>query len=37
MRNLADPAAKEIDIFLKTTNADGATFKDMSQFEKKYK
>tara|TARA_Y100001937_G_scaffold103547_1_gene142800 strand:+ start:1025 stop:4090 length:3066 start_codon:yes stop_codon:yes gene_type:complete len=34
MRNLADPAAKEIDIFLKTTNADGATFKDMSNLRK---
>jgi len=34
MRNLADPAAKEIDIFLKTTNADGATFRDMSNLRK---
>ena len=34
MRNLADPAAREIDIFLKTTNADGATFRDMSNLRK---
>ena len=34
MRNLADPAAREIDTFLKTTNADGATFRDMSNLRK---
>ena len=34
MRNLADPAAKEIDIFLKTTNAEGATFKDLTNLRK---
>ena len=34
MRNLADPAAREIDTFLKTTNAEGATFRDMSNLRK---
>ena len=33
MRNLADPAAREIDTFLKTTNAE-ATFRDMSNLRK---
>jgi len=34
MRNLADPAATEIDKFLKTTNAEGATFRDLSNLRK---
>ena len=34
MRNLADPAATEINTFLKTTNAEGATFRDLTNLRK---
>ena len=34
MRNLADPAAREIDTFLKTTSEKGATFRDLTNLRK---
>ena len=34
MRNLADPAAREIDAFLTTTSTQGATFRDLTNLRK---